>query len=299
MIPKISPYIIDRKLGEGGMGIVYTARRAKADETIVLKVIRPEYAMDIDARTSFLREIENSIVLDHPNVIAIREAGYVDAVDEAGEPGQVLYYTMEYCDQGSLYDHLAVDGPLPLDAAVDLILQALEGLDYAHHVALPVRTADGRTVRARGLVHRDIKPQNLFLHGSEDGVIVKLGDFGLAKAFETAGMSGKTRTGHIAGTPAFMPRQQVINYKYAKPEVDIWAIAASLYFMLTGAFPRNFPRGRDPWGIVLYEDAVPIRERDPSIPSRYAEVIDTTLVDSPTIQVQTVQQFKAMLESVR
>jgi serine/threonine protein kinase len=299
MISKIGPYIIDRKLGEGGMGIVYTARREEAEETIVLKVIRPEYAMDIDVRTSFLREIENSIVLDHPNVIAIREAGYVDAIDEAGEPGQVLYYTMEYCDQGSLHDRLEIDGPLPLEAAIDLILQALEGLDYAHHVALPVRTADGRTIRARGLVHRDIKPQNLFLHGGDDGVIVKIGDFGLAKAFETSGLSGLTPTGTVAGTPVFMPRQQVIDYKYAKPEVDVWAIAASLYFMLTGAFPRNFTEGRDPWGIVLNEDAVPIRERNPSIPSRYAEVIDRALVDSPTIQVQTAQQFKAILEGVR
>ena len=142
MISKIGSYIVDRKLGEGGMGIVYTARREEAEETIVLKVIRPEYAMDMDVRTSFLREIENSIVLDHPNVIAIHEAGYVDAIDEAGEPGQVLYYTMEYCDRGSLHDSLEIDGPLPVEAAIDLILQALEGLDYAHHVA--ASRANGR-----------------------------------------------------------------------------------------------------------------------------------------------------------
>lgn len=298
MISKIGPYIVDRKLGEGGMGIVYTARREGTEEMIVLKMIRPEYAMNMDVRASFLREIENSIVLDHPNVVAIHEAGYVDAIDEAEEPGQALYYTMEYCNLGSLHDRLEIDEPLPLEAAIDLILQALEGLDYAHHVALPVQTADGRTVRARGLVHRDIKPQNLFLHDGDDGVVVKIGDFGLAKAFETAGMSGMTRTGNAAGTPVFMPRQQVINYKYAKPEVDVWAIAASLYFMLTNAFPRNFTAGRDPWGVVLNENVVPIRERNPSIPSCYAEVIDTALIDSPTIQVQTVQQFKAMLEAV-
>jgi eukaryotic-like serine/threonine-protein kinase len=298
MISKIGPYIVDRELSKGGMGVAYTARREEAEETIVLKVIRPELAMDMNVRTSFLREIENSFVLDHPNVIAIHEAGSVDAIDEAGEPRQVLYYTMEYCDQGSLHDRLKIDGPLPVEPAIDLILQALEGLDYAHHVALPVQTADGRIVRARGLVHRDIKPQNLFLRGGDDGVIVKIGDFGLAKAFETTGISGRTRTGTMAGTPEFMPRQQAINYKYAKQEVDVWAIAASLYFMLTGAFPRNFT-GRDPWGIVLNEHAVPIRERNPSIPSRYAEVIDAALVDSPTIPVQTAQQFKAMLEGIR
>ena len=262
------------------------------------KVIRSEYAMDEHVQARFLREIENSLVLDHRNVIVIHEAGSVDSIDEAGKEGQVLYYTMEYCNQGNLDELIKTRGPLPLEESIGLILQALEGLDYAHHVVLPVRTADGRIVRARGLVHRDIKPQNLFLHGGDDGVIVKIGDFGLAKAFETAGMSGMTGTGiGASGTPEFMPRQQVIDFKYAGPEVDVWAIAASLYTMLTGVPPRMPAEHQDRWGVVL-NAAIPIREQNPSVPSRCAQVIDDALVDNPVIRVRTAKELKEMLETV-
>ena len=90
-----------------------------------------------------------------------------------------------------------------------------------------------------------------------EDVVVKIGDYGLAKAFDLAGMSGLSATGAAAGTPVFMPRQQLIDYKYAKPPVDVWAMAASLYYMLTLKYPRDFEKGKDPWQIVLQTDAIP------------------------------------------
>src|SRR5690606_35330183 len=113
---------------------------------------------------------------------------------------------------------------------------------------------------------RDLKPQNLFLAASGGSRVVKVADVGLAKAFASAGLSGHTRTGTVAGTPVFMPRQQVINFKYSKPEVDVWAMAATFYHMLTGVFPRDFYAHQDPWQTVLNTNPVPIRKRDASIP---------------------------------
>jgi serine/threonine-protein kinase len=125
---------------------------------------------------------------------------------------------------------------------------------------------------------------------------VKLGDYGLAKAFDQAGLSGLTRTGTVAGTPYYLPRQQVVEFRYARPEVDVWAMAATLYHLLTGTVPRDFPSGRDPWGVVLETSAKPILQRNPDIPAGLAEVIDRALRDDPQIGFQTVREFQQALE---
>jgi serine/threonine-protein kinase len=91
----------------------------------------------------------------------------------------------------------------------------------------------------------------------------------------------------------------VVNYKYAKPEVDVWAATASLYSMLTGAYPRNFPRGKDEWQIVLQSEAVPIRERSSSVPKQLAQVIDAALVDNPEIKFKTAASLKAALQKAK
>lgn len=120
----------------------------------------------------------------------------------------------------------------------------------------------------------------------------------MGKAFDTAGLSGYTRTGTVAGTPVYMPRQQVINFKYAKPDVDVWALAATLYNLLTGLFPRDFKKGVDPWRTVLQSAAIPIRERNAEIPKKLADVIDLALIDQPTITYKTAIEFKRALEAV-
>ncbi|MEV5753735.1 hypothetical protein AB0L00_38445 [Actinoallomurus sp. NPDC052308] len=106
-------------------------------------------------------------------------------------------------------------------------------------------------------------------------------DFGLAKAFDQAGLSGLTRTGTVAGKPWYVPRQQVINFRAASPAVDTWALAACLYQVTTGHWPREFPRGEDPWRVVLETPATPIRRHDPGIPRAIAEVIDHALQERP------------------
>jgi len=189
-------------------------------------------------------------------------------------------------------------GVFDIDEAMAITLQVLDGLEYAHHAEVDVGLPDGPPCRFTGLVHRDVKPQNIFLSHTGDRPIARIGDYGLGKAFEAAGLIRGTRTGTIMGTPIFMPRQQVINYKYAKPEVDVWAAAASLYYMLTGDSPREFPLGRDPWLVILETDPVPIRQRNPSIPPGLAKVIDEALRDDPAICFTSAADFKLALENV-
>jgi len=286
----IQGYKVLKELGKGGMGAVYLARHEKAGEQVALKVMLPQVALNKRAKQMFLREIETTRALKHPNVVELCNLGCSDST---------FFFTLEYCDGGSVDQLLKKrGGPLSVSEACEIVLQVLAGLEYAHQVQFDVSLPDGGVQQACGLVHRDLKPQNIFLSGSGSNRVVKVGDFGLAKAFDLAGLSGQSCTGAAAGTPVFMPRQQVVNFKYARPDVDVWTAAASLYFLLTGVVPRDFTKGQDKWQVVPQSSAVPIRRRDPKVPARLAEVIDLALVDDPDIHSKTATEFRQALEGV-
>ncbi|GAA3436915.1 hypothetical protein GCM10018954_065250 [Kutzneria kofuensis] len=249
-----------RELGRGAQGVVELVEETPG-EFVAVKTLTEQGRVDPDARDAFQRELDCTKALRHNHI--------VDFLGSDTEDG-VLRVRYEYCAGGSLADH----GPIPVDEAVSLTLQALDALVYAHEADVPVRLADGSTVIGHGLVHRDLKPQNLLLTG--DGRL-KIADFGLAKAFDQAGLSGRTRTGAIGGSVAFMPRRQVIDYKYARPDVDLWAITACLYWMLTGQPPRDFPPRTSAVTVVLRTPPVPVRDRLATVPEALAEVIDSVL----------------------
>ncbi len=281
-------YTILKKLGQGGMGVVYLARHDASGEQTALKVMLPRVAVNPRARDQFLREVEISKLLKHRNIVQLRDSGCSEGT---------FFFTQEFCDGGSVDKLMARrGGSLPMAEATRIILETLEGLAYAHDVENPIALQEPGAKEMRGVVHRDLSPQNILLRGGEGTRIAKLADFGLAKAFELAGLSGGTRTGDIAGKPVFIPRQQVVQYKYAQPDVDVWAAAACLYNMLTGRFPRDFRPGRDPWQTILDASAVPIRRRDPSIPRRLAEVIDHALIDKPEISFKTAAALSRAIE---
>jgi serine/threonine-protein kinase len=287
----IRGYRILKELGAGGMGAVYLAEQEETSRQVALKVMLPHVAVMKKARDGFLREAENTKALDHPHVVRFWDSGCAEGT---------FFFTLEFCDGGSL-DRLMKErgGTLPVEEATKIALQALDGLEYAHGAEIPyVKTSSGGSGRGKGLVHRDLKPQNIFLSGKGSARLVKVGDFGLAKAFDLAGLSGQTATGSMAGTPYFMPRQQVVNFKYARPEVDVWALAATLYFMLTGSPPRHFAPDQDRWYAVLETSAVPIHQRNPAILRPLAEVIDRALIDKPEIPFKTAAELKRALEGV-
>ena len=284
----LGDYVLLKELGRGGFSLVYLARHKQTNEQVALKVMLPKVAANQRAVNWFLREVENMKVLKHPNVVGLKEFGYAD---------ETFFFTMEYCDGGSVVDLMEKRGfsTLPIGEAVAIILQVLDGLTYTHNAEIPnVRLADGSFAKGRGLIHRDLKPGNIFLANVGGKQVAKIGDYGLAKAFDQAGLSGQTMTGNVVGTPYFMPRQQVVNYKYAQPDVDVWAAAACLYVMITGYSPRNL-QDQDPFLAVLQNDAVPVRDRTSAIPQPLATVIDRALIDNPDIYYKSAAEFKQAL----
>jgi eukaryotic-like serine/threonine-protein kinase len=269
----ISGYEIVRELGRGGMGVVYLARHKTTGREVALKLMLPKVAATAAAQTRFLREAAFTRALKHPNIAALHDVGFADAT---------FFFTIEYCAGGSLDQLLRRrGGRLAADEAVRLALHALEGLEHAH---------------GQGVVHRDLTPSNILLSKAADGQLTaKVSDFGLAKAFDQAGLSGLTRTGVAAGKPYYLPRQQVINFKNATPAVDVWALAACLYHCLTGQYPREFPSGKDPWQVVLQQPPVPIRQRAPAVPQSLARVIDDALIEQPAIGFQSAAELRRAL----
>jgi pSer/pThr/pTyr-binding forkhead associated (FHA) protein len=275
----IAEYTLLQELGRGGMGAVYLARHRGTGRLAALKLMLPKVAANSTARARFQREVELTRMLRHPNIATLYEDGFADGA---------FFFTTEYCEGGSL-DRLLLQrgGKLPPDEAVRYAIDVLDGLEYAH---------------SRGVVHRDLSPSNILLSDASGGAVsgfgayvAKVGDFGLAKAFDQAGLSGLTRTGSTAGKPWYLARQQVVNFKDVPYAVDVWALAASLYKCLTGAYARDFPGDVDQWHVILYSDAVPIRRRDPSLPAALAEVVDTALREQPTIGFPTAAAFRDAL----
>ena len=287
----IKGYNIIQLLGKGKFGEVYLAQHSNSQKFIALKVMLPQVAANEYAVNSFLRETENIKVLSHPNVVNLIDYGYSEGI---------FFFTMEYCQHGTVENLIRKhQGQLPAKIAIPIILQVLDGLEYTHNAEIPyVKLKDGDFGKGRGLVHRDLKPGNIFLTEVDDEIIVKIGDYGLSKAFDLAGLSGQTLTGSEAyGTPFFIPRQQVLKFRDSKPEVDVWAAAASLYYMLTGYSPRDF-FSNNVWLEVLRNKPVPTLQRDINIPSKLAEIIDLALIEEPEIHFKSAKEFKQALLSV-
>lgn len=276
-------------LGKGGMGKVCLVEEESSGKLMALKLMLPHVAVKERNRNRFLLEAKLAGGLHHPNIVELYKSGCSDGI---------FFMLMEFCEGGSVIDLMSDHGGiLTPDVAVPIITQMLAGLDYAHKVKIKdVKLKDGTSMSANGLVHRDLSPHNIFLSDKSSSPVAKLADFGIAKAFDAAGLSGNTGTGESAGKPVFMPRQQVRSFLYSKPEVDVWAAAASLYCMLTGEAPKEFPPMVDAWDAALTGKAVPIRKRNPRIPSKLAEVIDEALIDDPDIKVKTACEFKQKLE---
>ena len=292
-LPRLQEYEIVKMLGKGGMGIVYLVEEKSTKRLYAMKVMRPDAGNDPLRTKRFLIEAENTKSLQHPHIVTFYKHDICQGC---------FFFIIEYCEGGSV-DKLMMknNNYLSVDTAVKIAHQALKGLEYAHQAPVKVLLKDGTIQSTTGLVHRDIKPHNLFLTSDNpDTLTTKIGDYGLSKAFQFSGLTGITgsRDGRM-GSPFFLPRQYAKSIRYAEPDIDTYSIASSLYYMLTGQTPREFRRDCSPWHILLSTHPIPIKKRVMSIPDRLAELIDYALDDREELHFKTAGSFsQALAESL-
>lgn len=270
---RVGDYALGPLLGRGGMGVVHRARRLADGTVVAVKLMLPQVLVSAAARDAFLREVEVTRSLRHPRIVELLDCGYA---------AERFWFAMEYCPGGSALALLrACGGRVPLERALDLADGALDGLGFAH---------------AQGVVHRDVKPDNLLL--AADGT-ARVTDFGLAKSFSSAGLSGLTATGTVAGTLYYMPREQLTSFRLLRPASDVWSLAATLYHLLTGEYARDFAAGRDPLAVILKGGTIPIRDREPRVSVAVAEVIDRALADDVATRYADAARFRDALRAAR
>ncbi len=271
-------YVLQERLGEGGMGKVYKARDWKLCRTVALKVVRKERLGDADAVRRFQREIRAAAQLSHPNI--------VHAFD-AGDSGDRHFYVMEYVDGIDLARLVRRDGPLPIEEARDCVRQAALGLQHAYEC---------------GLVHRDIKPHNLLrTRGANGQTIVKILDMGLARldrGGEGHDSDAMTREGVVMGTLDYLAPEQARNAHLADTRADLYSLGCTLYFLLTGQPP--FSGGTPTEKLIKHQmDSPPPVERlRADVPAWLNAVVERLLAKKPEHRFQTPAEAAEALIAV-
>lgn len=281
--PEIGGYHVIEIINRGGMGMVYKAIKVATEQTVAIKVMLPHAAEDPDNVSTFQREIEVTRQLKHPHIVELFDHG---------KSQETFYFVLEFVDGMDLAKFLeSRGGRLSLDESAPIMYGMLDGLAYAHHAEVKVKIADGKTDTYTGVVHRDLKPHNILLAHKGNQWISKITDFGIAKSFESAGLTNITKPGDVLGTPIYWPREQITHYKYLNPVTDVFSLAAVFYEMLTGSWVREgfqelFNKCRqhkrlaaisDYMEVIIGNPAIPIRQRNPDIPKPVAGVIDRAL----------------------
>jgi len=258
-------YRIEGEIGEGGMATVYLAHDLRHDRKVALKVLRPELAAVIGAER-FLAEIKLTANLQHPHILPLFDSGEVDGF---------LYYVMPFIEGESLRDRLRREKQLPIDEAVRLTREVASALDYAHR---------------HGVIHRDVKPENILLH---DGSAL-VADFGIALAASKAG-TRMTETGMSLGTPHYMSPEQAMGEREITARSDVYALGCVLYEMLTGEPPFTGPTAQAVVAKVITERPADLIPRRETVPPQVEAAVLTALAKLPADRFSTVAEFAAAL----
>jgi serine/threonine protein kinase len=241
------------------MASVYLARDTELDRPVAVKVLAENAAGDDGLRKRFVREARLAARLSHPNVVNVFDAG-----EEDGRP----YLVMEHVEGETLADLLARRGRLPSEEVRGLGVQAARGLAHAH---------------AAGLVHRDVKPQNLLLR--EDGTL-KIADFGIARAAEGTAL---TQAGTVLGTAAYLAPEQALG-EQATPASDVYSLGAVLYELLTGEPPYEFDSLADLAEQQRQHAIRPVRELAPDVPRDLEDIVMRCLARNPAYRPADLEQ---------
>ena len=271
----IPGYQMLRVLGQGGMGSVMLARAEKDGRAVAIKTLLPEVAVSEQSLKRFMREIEVAAALQHPNIVS-----YI----EHGSHNGLVYLVTEYIsgmDAAKLAQTRG--GKLDYREVVKIIEQTLAALDFAHNL---------------GFVHRDIKEQNILVEGKNPNYRAKLTDFGLSKSYKQTGMSGVTMVGDVAGTIAYMPPEQVRDFKEVRPPSDIYAVGMTAYSLLTGAHALDISPNAgisETVKAIFEKPIIPITTRRPDVPLKVAAVIETALAKQVELRWATAGEMREAL----
>jgi serine/threonine-protein kinase len=264
-------YAIERELGAGGMATVYLAQDLKHHRQVAVKVLRPELAAIVGAER-FLKEIEVTANLQHPNILPLYDSG------QAGDGGQFLYYVMPFVEGESLRDRLDREKQLGIEESLRIAQSVAGALDNAHR---------------HEVIHRDIKPENIML---TDGQAL-VADFGIALAVSQAGGTRLTETGLSLGTPYYMSPEQATGDRELDARSDVYALGCVTYEMVTGDPPHTGATAQAIIASVMTEEPRPVTVRRPSVPAHVAAAVHKAIAKIPADRFSTAAQFSDALVS--
>jgi serine/threonine protein kinase len=261
-VQTVGNYDLIDKIAEGGMGTVYKARDRTTGETVAIKIVSAHVTRNTIMMKRFEQEYNVARHLEHPNIVRALDFGY---------NGTSPYLVMEFVDGESLGKRLERDGKIPEAEAIRIMGQVAQALHKAHK---------------QGLVHRDIKPDNVLV--TRDGQ-AKVADLGLVKELETD--LNLTRTGRGLGTPHFMAPEQFRNAKNADARCDIYSMAATLYMMVTGELPFKSLGPLDAWMKKINNEITPPRSLVPALSERLDWAIRRAMDADPKHRPANCREF--------
>ncbi len=262
-------YSVDRELGRGGMATVYLARDIRLDRLVAIKVLLPELAVRPELRERFLRETRTAASFSHPNIVPVH------AVEETPT---LLFFVMGFVEGETLTQVVRRHGPLTATAAARLIQEVAWALSYAH---------------GRGVVHRDVKPDNILLERATGRAMVT--DFGIARSFAASGL---TQVGEVVGTPHFMSPEQAAGDQL-DGRSDLYSLGVAAFFAVTGRVPFDGESAQAILAMHMSRPAPPILELRPDLPAPLGDTIDRCLAKEPQDRFSRGEELVDALEGIR
>ncbi|MBL8998707.1 MAG: serine/threonine-protein kinase [Gemmatimonadetes bacterium] len=263
-------YRLERELGAGGMATVYLAEDLKHHRKVAIKVLKEDLGASVGA-ARFLREIEIDAQLQHPHILPLLDSGEADGL---------LYYVMPFVEGQSLRDKLARERELPVGDAVRILVEVVDALAYAHK---------------RGVVHRDIKPDNVMLSGRHALVT----DFGVAKAVsDAAGHDAITTVGVALGTPTYMAPEQAVADPQVDHRADIYAVGVLAYELLAGRAPFTGTNAQQVLVAQISQPPEPLSKHRPGLPATLEQAVMRCLEKRAADRFQSADELLAVLESL-
>jgi serine/threonine-protein kinase len=262
-------YQVESEIGRGGMSVVYRARDIRLNRTVAIKVLPPELAYDPAIRTRFTREAQTSAQLSHAHIVPIYDVG---------EREGIAYFVMALVSGGNLAALLAREPRQPIDEVRRLLCEIADALAYAH---------------VRGVIHRDVKPDNVLIDADSGRAIVT--DFGIARAIEAG--TRLTITGNALGTPQYMSPEQAVGEREVDGRSDIYSLGVVAYQMLTGRLPFT---GGNTMALLLKhvnERPLPIVELRPDAPKPLRDAIERALMKAPEDRWPTAASMRQAILS--